>query len=267
MNRAMARAQCQNVARGKRALSLFGNCIGRIAALLMMHPTNSRLAGAELPHWTLHWLDATGDLSAWRDRITAQVNDAYRMMKPFVQPTAIDILIERGNENVTPETGMRTDIARPNLATLVFDPYNDNFSNTLTNGLVARQMVNTSHRAMRAAGPGYGFTLGGAMVSEGLAAQFVRLVCNSAPEPWDTAVSDGMLSSMWPDQRGMMNTKFDHGEWFSGTGDKPRWLGYTMGTKIVENWLLSGVDLTPERLISVPAPKVLNAVPVQAMVS
>lgn len=220
-----------------------------------------------MAHWTLHWLDATGDLSAWRDRITAQINDAYRMMAPFVTPASMDILIERGNENVTPETGMRTEITRPNLATLVFDPYNDHFAETLKNGLIPRQMINTSHRAMRAAGPGYGFTLGGAMVSEGLAAQFVRLVCDSPLEPWDTALSDDVLATMWPDQRTLMNTKFDHAEWFSGAGDKPRWLGYTVGAKIVENWLLSGADLSPERLINVPAPKVLNAVPVQAMVS
>jgi uncharacterized protein YjaZ len=120
---------------------------------------------------------------------------------------------------------------------------------------------------MRAAGPGYGFTLGGAMVSEGLAAQFVRLVFNSKAEPWDNAISDEVLGTMWPDQRALMTTKFDHGEWFNGASDKPKWLGYTLGTKIVENWLLSGVELTPERLISVPAPKVLNAVAVQAMVS
>lgn len=224
-------------------------------------------AGASLAHWTLHWLDATGDLSAWRDRITLQINDAYRAMKPYVKPTSMDILIERGNETVTPETGMRTEIARPNLATFVFDPYNENFSETLKSGLISRQMVNTSHRAMRAAGPGYGFTLGGAMVSEGLAAQFVRLVCDSQAEAWDCVLSDDELGAYWPDQRTLMNTKFDHGEWFSGAGDKPKWLGHTIGTKIVENWLLSGVALSPERLISVPAPKVLNAVPPQAMVS
>ena len=120
---------------------------------------------------------------------------------------------------------------------------------------------------MRAAGPGYGFTLGGAMVSEGLAAQFVRLVCNSSPEPWDRAVSDKILSNMWPDQSSMMDTKFDHSEWFNGTGSKPRWLGYTIGSKIVETWLLSTANITPDRLISVPTPKVLNTVSTQAIIS
>ena len=251
----------------KRALMMLCNTLGTGALLSMMQGTILILLGAILARWTLHWLEATGDLTAWQDRITAQINDAHRLMSPFVRPDAMDILIERGNENVTPETGMRAEIARPNLATLVFDPYNENFSQTLKSGLVKRQMVNTAHRAMRAAGPGYGFTLGGAMVSEGLAAQFVRLVFDSQPEPWDQALSDDVLGAMWPDQRTLMTTKFDHGEWFSGTGDKPRWLGHTIGTKIVENWLLSGVELTPERLINVPAPKVLNAVQMQAMVS
>ncbi|MDG1236701.1 MAG: DUF2268 domain-containing putative Zn-dependent protease [Amylibacter sp.] len=217
--------------------------------------------------WKLHWLEATGDLSEWYDSITEQVDEAYIAMKSFVQPTSMDILIEKGNGNVTPETGMRTDVIRPNLAKLVFDNYNENFSKTLTSSLIKRQMINTSHRAMRAAGPGYGFTLGGTMVSEGLAAQFVRLVCNSSPEPWDRAVSDKILSNMWPDQSSMMDTKFDHSEWFNGTGSKPRWLGYTIGSKIVETWLQSTVNITPDRLISVPAPKVLNTVSTQAIIS
>ncbi len=212
-------------------------------------------------------MEATGDLSEWYDFITEQVEDAYIAMKSFVQPTSMDILIEKGNGNVTPETGMRTDVIRPNLAKLVFDNYNENFSKTLTSSLIKRQMINTSHRAMRAAGPGYGFTLGGAMVSEGLAAQFVRLVCNSSPEPWDRAVSDKILSNMWPDQSSMMDTKFDHSEWFNGTGSKPRWLGYTIGSKIVETWLLSTENITLDRLISVPAPKVLNTVSTQAIIS
>ncbi|GGA30450.1 DUF2268 domain-containing putative Zn-dependent protease [Neptunicoccus cionae] len=220
-----------------------------------------------MSNWTLHWLDATGDLSAWKDRITGQINDAYGLMSPFVRPSQMDVLIERGNETVTPETGMSAHVTRPNLSTLIFDPYNENFADTLTNGLVQRQMVKTAHLAMRAAGPGYGFTLGGAMVSEGLAAQFVRLVFDSPREPWDCAFDDDELVKLWPDQRTMMSTKFDHSEWFSGAGAYPRWLGYTMGARIVENWLLSGADLTPERLINVPAPKVLNAVAAQALVS
>lgn len=218
-------------------------------------------------NWTLHWLDATGDLTAWKDRVTGQIDLAFNAMAPFVRPGRLDVLVERGNESVTPETGMSAHVSRPNLATLIFDPYNENFSESLTSGLVARQMVNTAHRAMRAAGPGYGFTLGGAMVSEGLAAQFTRLVFDSQQEPWDCAFSDDELSPWWPDHRTMMSPKFDHAEWFSGAGEKPRWLGYTMGTRLVENWLVSGESLSPERLINVPAPKVINLVAPRALVS
>jgi uncharacterized protein YjaZ len=217
--------------------------------------------------WTLHWLDATGDLTAWKQRITSQIEKAYHAMAPFVHPTRLDILVERGNETTRPETGMSAHVSRPNLATLIFDPYNDNFAKSLTSGLVERQMVNTAHRAMRAAGPGYGFTLGGALVSEGLASQFVRLVFNTPLEPWESAFTDAEIAALWPDQRTMMSTKFDHAEWFSGAGEKPRWIGYSLGVKIVENWLLSGAQLAPDRLVNVPAPKVLNAIPLQAMVS
>lgn len=223
--------------------------------------------GVDVTTWTLHWLDATGDLTAWKERISGQIDEAFAKMAPFVRPDKMDILIERGNETVWPETGMKVRVTRPNLATLIFDPYNDNFTATLMSGLVQRQMVNTAHQAMRAAGPGYGFTLGGAMVSEGLAAQFVRLVFDAPLEPWGCAFSSEELAVLWPDQRVLMSPKFDHGEWFSGTGSKPKWLGYSLGARIVENWLISGAELTPDRLINVPAPKVLNVGAVQALVS
>lgn len=214
--------------------------------------------------WKLHWLDATGDLSPWRDRITSEVEAACAAMAPFVSVPRLDVLVERGEDSVRPDIGMSAHVTRPNLATLIFDPYNDRFRETINSGLIRRQMVNTAHRALRAAGPGYGFTLGGALVSEGLAAQFTRLVCNTPAEPWERA-STAILSAHWPDQRTMMSTKFDFSEWFLGNGGKPFGLGYALGARIVEYWMLSGVALDANRLISVPTPKVLSATPLRAL--
>lgn len=214
--------------------------------------------------WKLHWLDATGDLSPWQDRITAEVEAACVAMAPFVTLPKLDVLVERGADSVRPDIGMSAHVPRPNLATLIFDPYHENFRTMMGSGLIRRQMVNTAHRALRAAGPGYGFTLSGALVSEGLAAQFTRLVCTSPPEPWEQA-SDAILAAHWPDARGMMTTKFDFSEWFLGNGNKPFGLGYALGARIVEHWMLSGVALDAERLISVPTPKVLAASPQRAL--
>ena len=213
--------------------------------------------------WKLHWLDATGDLSPWRDRITAEVQAGHAAMAPFVVPPRLDILMERDEEATRRDTGMGASVARPNLLVLSFDPYNGDFNNALGGGVLRRQVVNAVHRAVRAAGPGYGFTLGGALVSEGLAAQFVRLVFGTSPEPWEVA-EEATLAAHWPDQRTLMTTKYDAAEWFGGAGDKPFGYGYALGCRMVGHWLTSGVALNAERLINVPTPKVLAAAPMQA---
>ena len=176
-----------------------------------------------MDHWTLHWLDAAGDLRSCKDRIGWQVEQACAAMATFVRLQPLDILVQRGSEGIFPEIGLAGRAVRSSMVTLTIDPYNDNLEKTLADGAMQRQMVREAHLAMRMAGPGYGFMLGGALVSEGLAGQFVRLVFASRPEPWERAVADAELSRYWPDQSELVNPKYDHGAWFGGSGDKPRW--------------------------------------------
>ncbi len=210
-----------------------------------------------MKNWTVHWLDATGDCHDWKADITTEIAKAHDAMAAFVTLPAQDILVERSNEGVIPQIALQARALRASRLSLVFDPFNDNYRRALQSGALQRQIIRAAHLSMRLAGPGYGFTLGGAMVSEGLAGQFVRLVTGARPEPWDKAVPD--LSPYWPDQRELMNPRYDHGLWFDGRGDKPLWLGQSMGFKLVENWLISGAEITPERMITIPAPKVLAA--------
>lgn len=207
--------------------------------------------------WTLHWLQAAGDLSQWQGAISAEIEAAHNTLTPFIELQPLDILVERSCEGVIPEIGMRARSNSRSLISLIVDPYNDNFEAALATGAVQRQVVRAAHLAMRLAGPGYGFTLGGALISEGLAGQFVRLVLASEPEPWDVAVKD--LNVWWPPQRLLMSPKYDHSAWFEGSGEQPRWLGYSLGFTLVEGWLTSGAQVTPSRMIDIPAPKVLTA--------
>jgi len=207
-------------------------------------------------NWTIHWLEAAGDLGDFRGAILAEIKAAHSAMAPFVDLQPLDILVERGSEGVIPEIGMRARASRSTMISLLVDPFNDNFETALADGALRRQVVRAAHLAMRLAGPGYGFTLGGALISEGLAGQFVRLVLNTKPEPWDLAISD--LDVWWPQQRLLMSPKYDHSAWFEGSGEQPRWLGYALGFTLVEGWLTSGAMVTPRRMIDIPAPKVLT---------
>ncbi|WP_256390362.1 DUF2268 domain-containing putative Zn-dependent protease [Pseudomonas yamanorum] len=86
-------------------------------------------------------------------------------------------------------------------------------------------VVHEVHHCLRMAGPGYGWTLGEAMVSEGLAGQFVRRVLGSQPELWERALAPEELLSSPVELQLLQATYYDHSEWFFGTGTRPRWLG------------------------------------------
>jgi hypothetical protein len=80
---------------------------------------------------------------------------------------------------------------RESLFSLTLDPDNPNFERSLGDGDLRRTIAHEVHHCMRMAGPGYGWTLGEALVSEGLAGQFVHRLFGSPPEPWECAVSAG----------------------------------------------------------------------------
>ena len=80
------------------------------------------------------------------------------------------------------------------------------------------------------AGPGYGWTLGEALVSEGLAGQFVTRLFGTPPDPRECAVTDAVLEADLPDNATLISNGQDHRAWFDGFGGRyPRWLGYTLG--------------------------------------
>jgi Predicted Zn-dependent protease (DUF2268) len=97
------------------------------------------------------------------------------------------------------------------------------------------------HSSRVRTGPGYGRTLGEALVTEGLADQFAAEVFPGTPlPPWDHALSADQEDALWeraqPDLWGSYSLG-DHRRWFFGGSGIPRWAGYTLGYRIVEAYL------------------------------
>lgn len=208
--------------------------------------------------WRLHWLRAAGDLGPWEAAVTDRIAAAHADVANYVSPKALDILVERGTAGVRDDLGFGFHIPRSDRVTLMIDPENPAWETAPAGDVLRRQAVNAWFKGARMAGPGLGFTLGGAVVGEGLAGLFVRLTCGSAAEPWDTW-NDATMAPHWPDRRALMATRFDRGAWFFGEGDMPANLGYAVGARLAEAWLTSGAEVNAERLIAVPTPKVLAA--------
>ena len=211
--------------------------------------------------WQLHWLEAEGDLGTWRERITTEVAATYETVSGLITPPRLDILVQRLAGAVIPEIGMVGHAYRKALFGLTLDPDNPHFETCLGDGTFRRQVAHEVHHCMRFGGPGYGRTLGEALISEGLAGHFTRRLFNNPPEPWECAVTDEELHIHRPDREALNAKWYNHAEWFFAAGARrPRWLGYTLGYRIVGEWLAASPEVSGELLVNVPAETVLAAV-------
>lgn len=210
--------------------------------------------------WHLHWLEAEGELTPWRDRIAVEIETARMAVAGVLPPFRLDILVERVAGAVIPEIGTTGRAYRPGLCSLTVDPLNPNFGPSLESGDIRRTIAHEVHHCRRFAGPGYGRTLGEAIVSEGLAGQFAGRLFDAPPEPWECALDDTALRAHLPSAAELRAPNQDHAGWFFGAGGRhPRWLGYTLGYRIVGDWLAANPVLDGETWVTVPAAVVLAA--------
>ena len=207
--------------------------------------------------WTLHWLEASGSLAQFRPELIREFEVAYEAIAQLLPPPRLDILIQGLPGETLPELGLVGRAYRSTMFSMTLDPDNPNFLTSLRSGALRRHMVHEVHHCLRMAGPGYGWTLGEAMVSEGLAGQFVRQVLGSEPEQWERALAPQELLSAPVDRQLLESTYYDHSEWFFGTGARPRWLGYTLGYQMVEAWLAKQGEVDAATWVNVPAQDIL----------
>ena len=93
-------------------------------------------------------------------------------------------------------------------------------------------------------GPGYGETLGDALVSEGLSDHFVaQAFPKTPPQPWDHRnMTTRQEAGIWRRAKRdlIIPGSYDYAEWFQGvggTGALPHWSGYTFAYRLVAPYL------------------------------
>ncbi|WP_411911731.1 DUF2268 domain-containing putative Zn-dependent protease [Rhodovulum sulfidophilum] len=89
-----------------------------------------------------------------------------------------------------------------------------------------RTIVHELHHALRWRGPGYGRTLGEALVTEGLAGHFAQQLYGGPPEKWESSLDAEGLAQAESDAAAAWDDEaYDHAAWFFGTaphdGDTP----------------------------------------------
>jgi uncharacterized protein YjaZ len=141
---------------------------------------------------------------------------------------------------------------------IAIDPGHTDLRRTLETWIPATVAHELHHSSRMRVGPGYGVTLGQAMVSEGLADRFAyEVFAHTPPQPWDHALTKAQEQASWLRARPLLNTRdYGHPEWFFGAGGVPRWAGYTLGYDIVGRYLTKHHQ-SPSDAVTIPASKML----------
>ncbi|CAI0843724.1 DUF2268 domain-containing protein [Serratia quinivorans] len=190
-----------------------------------------------MPNMTLHILDAQKKLTAYCEWLNTCLTDTYAQAQRLMLLPSLDVVVksgtyvisEKGHSGYCPESG---------VVYITVDPENPAFCKNDAQS-IERMFAHELHHAARWAGPGYGFTLGEAIVSEGLAGHFSLELFGGMPEPWESLNLDEVQPHLLQLHENWDRTDYDHNAWFYGTSHLPRWLGYTAGFNLVSSYLLA----------------------------
>jgi hypothetical protein len=206
-------------------------------------------------------LDAGNEFAPGRlDSIVEWLERAARDVMPPLLAERIDVVVVPGTRLI-PDWDCNGYTHGPWRITITVDPACDGHEKRPLDAQLRAMLAHELHHAMRSRGPGYGSTLGEALVTEGLAQCYEEQV--GCPTPNYAAAVRGpalvKLARLAKDE--LWSEDYDHSKWFFGskTGATFPWSGgYSLGYVLVRPWL-EQAGLSASAAVSVPAREMLPA--------
>lgn len=208
----------------------------------------------------LYILKATGHLNSFTKDIQKQSEKASRKVTEKIPISNVDIVFYDNPQGVIPEIGIGGYASSPHLVLIALDPKFANFEKTVSEE-IARTIAHELYHCLRSRGPGWGKSLLAAMVSEGLADHFDLEVNGGGLRLWDVALGNKQMLELGEKaKKEYQNENYNHNEWFFGLkeGTIPRWAGYSLGFKLVGDYLVRNPGLKPSKLYDIKAEKFQN---------
>ena len=199
--------------------------------------------------WTLHPINSSGQL----DAVLEAIERARVRIETVVAPRTLDVVVQAWPGQVIERFGFVGYAPTADMFQLTVDPANPNLAGHLGEPF-ERMVAHEYHHTLRWIAPGYGRTLGEALVSEGLAGHFARELYDNPPEHYESALEPVAFEELAPlalihwDDAG-----YDHPRWFFGARDLPRHAGYTLGHALVGEHLDARAGRSAAGLVHEPA--------------
>lgn len=188
----------------------------------------------------LHFLDARGALKHHCDWLRGSLLETHAKAAALMAIQPLDVIVQTGSW-VVPEKGHMGYAPRPGVIFVTVDPDNPALQANAEASL-ERMFAHELHHAARWDGPGYGSSLGEALVSEGLAGHFAQELYGQPLEPWELLPMDTVRAHVGSALQEWDKTDYDHEAWFFGTDGRPSWSGYALGFRLVERFLSQNPD-------------------------
>jgi len=176
-------------------------------------------------------------------QISAQLREQAEVAVSWVHSrislSDVSVVIYRDPMGVIPETGVSGFSPSSHVATIVVDPANPLFTESLSTEVPAT-IVHELHHCSRWTKPGYGRTLLEALVSEGLAQHFETDFRGGAAPFYASALSPADLEALSV-RAGQEydSANYSHTDWFFGSASRniPKLSGYSIGFDLVGKFL------------------------------
>ena len=169
------------------------------------------------------------------------VRGSLRFVVPALGSPSTEIRISDDAERAIPEVGVGGYTHGDGSIDLALDPEFEDPERALNVSLPVLIAHEMHHSKRIQDGPGYGGSLGEAVVTEGLAYAFAAEVFpNNGAQPWVDALTKkqrAVYEEKLKRNLGRRDHSVTHGEWFFGRGNIPRWTGYTLGYEITTGYM------------------------------
>ena len=194
--------------------------------------------------------NSTGELDTFVDLIAKSIATVLPAVEKELSAEQIDIIFVSAAALAIPEYGIGGNSPGPNHVYVSFDPNSDK----ITQDGLKETLFHEIHHCMRWRNPGYGETLGEAMISEGLACLYEEEHSSKAPIYAKVALNVDQIAKA----NKLIDSKgYTHSDWFFGSNSIDRWFGYSYGYKLCKDYS-EKTNKSAAELVSISAQKILD---------
>lgn len=159
-------------------------------------------------------------------KIEAGFGQAVKVAREKLGSDQIDIIFVNEPWSIIPEYGIGGYSSGPYNISISLDPKRDFSVEDLISSI-----LHETHHCMRWRDPGYGKTLGEAIISEGLATLFEEEYSGKIPLYGQVKIKPNEIALA---EKSLADKNYAHSDWFFGAGKVQRWFAYTYGYRLAK---------------------------------